>query len=164
MNNLFIAAVASSLLTGALSGWYFTAEYKDSKWLAAVEQQKAEAATQLQMATERALAIERRNADLTEKLEQQHVEASQNLDVVLSTNRRLSRELGGLRDPGRRSSCGTAVPTAPTTSGQSENSSAAAELSDEATQFLLEFAREADSAAQYAMSCHGWIVEFNKLK
>lgn len=38
---------------------------------------------------------------------------------------------------------------------------AGTELSAEASEFLLEFAREADRAAEYANTCHRWIEEVN---
>ena len=99
---------------------------------------------------------------LADQLEVKHVESERELDKALSTNRRLARELGGLRDPGRRPSCGGTVPTDPTTSSQPETGSTGAELSAEASEFLLEFARDADRAAQYAKTCYDWTQQLNR--
>jgi len=152
-------ALAIGLGTGALGSWYLTAEYKDNKWEAVIGKQKAEAADKLQAATQRAIEAERRHNELADQLEVKHAENQQALDRVLADNRRLARELGGLRDPGRRPSCGGSVPTA--AASESEGGATGAELSAEASEFLLEFAREADRAAQYAKTCYDWIQQLD---
>ena len=157
-----LVALAIGLGVGAAGSWYLTSEYKDSKWSAAVEKQKVEAGRQLQSATERAILAERRQNELANQLEVKHVESERKLDQALSDNRRLARELGGLRDPGRRPSCGGSVPADATTTGKPEGGSAGAELSAEASEFLLEFARDADRAAQYAKTCYDWDIELNR--
>lgn len=157
-----LLAAVLGLSTGAVGSWYLTAEYKDASWTASIEKQKVKAAEQLQAATDRAISAERRQNELATQLEVKHVESERELDKALSTNRRLTRELGGLRDPGRRPSCGGSVPTDSTTSAQSETGSAGAELSAEASEFLLEFARDADRAAQYAKTCYDWTQQLNR--
>lgn len=157
-----LLAAAIGLGVGALGSWYLTAEYKDASWTASIEKQKVEAAEQLQAATDRAISAERRQNELATQLEAKHVESEKELGKALSTNRRLARELGGLRDPGRRPSCGGAVPTDSTTSAQPEIGSTGAELSAEASEFLLEFARDADRAAQYAKTCYDWTQQLNR--
>jgi hypothetical protein len=161
LKNLLIA-LAVGLLVGVLGGWYLTAKYKDATWTASIDKQKSEAATKLQAATERALAAERQNTELSTRLEKQNVESTQKLDATLADNRRLARELGGLRDPGRRPSCGSTLPSASTTSNQPDSGSTGTELSAEASEFLLEFARSADRAAQYAKTCYDWTQELNR--
>lgn len=161
LKNLLIA-LALGLVVGALGGWYLTAKYKDATWTASIDKQKSEAATKLQAATERVITIERQNTELSNKLEKQNVESNQKLDATLADNRRLARELGGLRDPGRRPSCGGTVPTDSTTASQPEGGTTGAELSAEASEFLLEFARDADRAAQYAQTCSFWIQQVGR--
>lgn len=155
-------ALVIGLGAGALGSWYLTAEYKDNKWEAAIGKQKAEAADQLQAATDRAIKAERQQNELANQLEVKHAESQQELDRVLADNRRLARELGGLRDPGRRPSCRGLVPTNSTTTSQSEGSATGTELSAEASEFLLEFAREADRAAQYAKTCYDWTQRLSR--
>jgi len=157
---LLIAVIG--LGVGAFGSWYLTAKYKDASWTASIEKQKVEAAEQLQAATDRAISAERRQNELAAQLEMKHVESEQKLDKALFTNRRLTRELGGLRDPGRRPSCGSTVSTDPTTSAQPETGSTGTELSVEASEFLLEFARDADRAAQYAKTCYDWTRQLNR--
>jgi hypothetical protein len=157
-----LVALAIGLGVGAVGSWYLTAEYKDAAWTASIEKQKVKAAEQLQAATDRAISAERRQNELSTQLEVKHVESERELDKALSTNRRLVRELGGLRDPGRRPSCGGTVPTDSTTSAELEAGTTGAELSAEASEFLLEFARDADRAAQYAKTCYDWTKQLNR--
>jgi hypothetical protein len=159
-STILVAVVG--LCAGTLGSWYLTAKYKDASWTVSIEKQKVEAAGQLQAATERAISAERRQNELANQLEVKHVESEKELDKALSTNRRLARELGGLRDPGRRPSCGGTVPTDPTTSVQPETGPTGTELSAEASEFLLEFARDADRAAQYASTCSAWIKQLGR--
>lgn len=158
-----LIALAIGLCVGALGSWYLTAAYKDSKWGKAVADQKVEAAAELQTETERALAAERKNTELNNNLEKHHAEANRTIETALADNRRLARELGGLRDPGRRPSCsspqGGIIPPADTAAG-----TAGTELSAEASEFLLELTAEADRAAEYARTCHDWAQGAVKLK
>ena len=157
-----LLAAAIGLGVGSLGSWYLTAEYKDASWTASIEKQKVKAAEQLQAATDRAISAERRQNELATQLEVKHVESEKELDKALSTNRRLARELGGLRDPGRRPSCGGSMPTDSTTTSQPEGGATGTELSAEASEFLLEFARDADRAAQYAKTCYDWAQQLNR--
>lgn len=156
---MLIIACVASLALGATSSWWLTAEYKDNKWIAKVEAQKVEAARQLQEATEKVIELERQRNQIATKLEIQNAAKQTELDKALSDNRRLATQLGGLRDPGRRQSCPTALPNATNSTQQPADSSSDARLSAEATEFLLEFAREADRAAQYAGTCYQWLQQ-----
>ena len=156
--NIIMAALIG-LAIGLLTGWYFTGKYKDGVWQSAIDKQKAEVAGELQAATERAIAAERKNNEISDQLEVQHAQNQAKLDDVLADNRRLAREFGGLRDPGRRPGCSGSVPTSPEAPGSSSDGPTGSELSAKATEFLLEFARSADQAAQYANTCHEWIKQ-----
>jgi len=151
-----LLALAVGLAAGGLGSWYLTAEYKDSKWEAAAGRQKVEAADLLRAATDRAMKAERQHNELATELEVQHDKNQLALDRALNDNRRLARELGGLRDPGRRPSCGGSVPATAGDAPEPATASTGAELSAEASEFLLEFARDADRAAEYAGTCHEW--------
>jgi len=54
------------------------------------------------------------------------------------------------------------VPSGSTTAGQPEGGTTGTELSAEASEFLLEFAREADRAAQYAKTCYDWTRQLSR--
>ena len=139
--------------------WYVTAEYKDALHTAAVSRQQAEAALVLQQETEKVIAAERRTAKLKDELEIQHAKSIEQVNAILADNRRLAARLGGLRDPGRRESCNSPVPSAGKTAGVNPEPSAEGRLSSEATEFLLEFAADADRAAVYAQTCHEWAMK-----
>jgi hypothetical protein len=161
--NTILAALAIAA-SGAFGGWWVTSDYYQAKQSVLVARMQATAATELQQATERAVTAERKNNELAIGLEVKHVQTRQKLDQALADNRRLVRELGGLRDPGARpDSCGT-VPTTATGTSLAASPAATGRLSDQAAEFLLEFARDADRAAEYAATCHAWVKAIGKKK
>lgn len=151
-----VAAIA-----GAIAGWWITDDILTSKHEAQIQRMRLDAANALQAATDRAIQAERDAISLALKLEVQSAENKQKLDSVLTDNRRLARELGGLRDPFAKPAGGCTMPASPAGSGLAVPAPAPGRLSDEASEFLLEFAREADRAAEYANTCHRWIEEVN---
>jgi hypothetical protein len=154
-------ALVAGVVIGAAPAWWLTAEYKDNSWGKAVEKQKREALDTLAVETNKVLAAERVASTLKDELEKQNVRAKQDIEASLADNRRLTRELGGLRDPGRRPGSGCTVPANPDSPGVDPDPSTEGRLSAEATEFLLEFAADADRAAQYAMTCHQWVTRPN---
>lgn len=149
-------AVAVSLSAGALSSFWLTARYKDARWQAVLAERESTAAARFAEATAQTIAAERASRELADKLEEEHAKYQDQHDRLLAENRRLARELGGMRDPGARA-CSGAVSQA-TASGQPQDAAACGRLSDEATEFLLAFARDADRAAAYAKTCHEWVM------
>lgn len=149
----------AAFTAGAGSGWLATATYKDARHGAAVATQRAEAARVMQEATEAMAKAQRLNFELANTLETTHAQSREKLDQALADNRRLARDLGGLRDPGHRPGGGCTVPATPDTTGQPDTATASGRLSNEASEFLLEFARQADRAAEYAQLCHAWITQ-----
>jgi hypothetical protein len=138
----FVAAVIS-LLVGCLSGWWITSDYKDSHYAAIIDTQRVQALKDLVEAEKKA-----------NQLDVIHAEQQVKLDKVLADNHALAHQLGGLRDPGfKPTNC------VPNTTSSTATASTEGRLSDEATQFLLEFARQADAAAEYANVCHAWVEE-----
>ena len=139
--------------------WYVTAEYKDALHTAAVARQKSEAAQVLQQETEKVIAAERKTAKLKDELELQHAKSLEQVNTIMAENKRLAARLGGLRDPGRRESCNGTLPATGKTPGLDSDPTAEGRLSSEASEFLLEFAAEADRAAIYAQTCHEWAMK-----
>lgn len=163
LQNQILAAICTFFF-GAFASWWVTSDYYQARYDAAVARQKAESVAVLQEATERAIAAERLNNKLAQTLEVSHAQNRQKLDAALSDNRRLARELGGLRDPGYREGGNCTVPTTPAGTGIAIRQPATGRLSAEASEFLLEFARDADRVAEYAALCHGWIKELDTPK
>ena len=146
----------ASLATGALAGWWITNDSLTAKHQAHVSALRLQAADDLRQATDRAFELERQHNALATKLEVANAQTRKKLDSVLAENRRLARDLGGLRDPySLASSC--ALPTQPNPASGLVASPAPGRLSAEASEFLLDFAREADRAAEYAATCYDWV-------
>lgn len=157
IKNMLIAGAAGLVIGGLLSG-VAAHRYTEARWVAAVEAQKVEAARVLQAETEKVLLAERLNSELNNKIEVTHAQAQDEIDKTLANNRRLARQLGGLRDPGRRQGCGGAQagnhPAANAAAAAAES-----RLSDSAQEFLFGLAADADRAANYALTCHAWAHE-----
>ncbi len=163
IRNLLITA-AGAFIIGVVSSWYVTAEYKNSKFDAMIAKQKIEAAHELQDAYDRAILAERKNINIAMDLEVQNAQNRNKLDKALADNRRLSSQLGGLRDPGYRAGGNCTVPTGANSTGIAIAAPAPGRLSAEASDFLLDFARDADRAAEYASTCRQWIEAIDAKK
>ena len=134
-----------------------TATFLGAKHDAEIQSIRAAAAEQYAAATQRAVEVERTHAELATKLEVQHETNRQQLAAIRADNRRLARELGGLRDPFAAPAC--PVSTAADGTVDSAATATVGRLSDEASQFLLEFAYDADRAAEYANTCYKWVKQ-----
>lgn len=127
-----------------------------------MQQERTAAAKDLSAQVAKVLKLERDAAALRKELEVAHENANKQIERTLADNRRLTRELGGMRDPGRRAA---ACPL-PGAAGEPEDAAAGARLSgtsegllsDEASEFILELAADADRAAEYAKTCHEWAM------
>ena len=153
-----ILALVAALALGAGSAWKLTADAKDDHYAAIMESQRANAEVALRTAQGKALDIERKHNELARDLELAHEDSRTEKDRILADNRRLARELGGLRDPGKRPACNAAVPANAAAPGTAADNASSGRLSDEAADFLLELARECDQAADYAGTAHDWAV------
>jgi hypothetical protein len=147
--NLIYGTIAVALLSFA-AGW----QANGLRLNAEIDQLHATWNQAYANQTQAIIEKERDLTTLNNKLETEHATATQAIGALYDDNRRLASRIG-MRDPTptRRS-------TLPATNATSQCTSATTEsrLSDEATQFLLELARDADNAAQYANLCHQWAV------
>jgi len=146
------AFVAGGLLAGIA-----TYELVSAQWEAATAELKIEAAAQLLDAEKNARRKERLATQAKDRLETEYAKTTSSLAATQAENLRLARQLGGLRDPGRRGgSCG-GLPSATSTAPGAADTAALNRLSAEATDFLLKFAADADVAASYASTCYNWL-------
>jgi len=154
-------ALGSALAAGALAAWG-TATFLNASHEAEIQSIRAAAAEQYASATQRAVEVERAHAELATKLEVQHEANRTRLAALRADNSRLARELGGLRDPFAAPAC----PVSTAAGGTVDPAAAAAtgRLSDEAAEFLLGFAYDADRAAEYASTCYRWVKELKELQ
>ncbi len=145
-----------SWLVGTGTTWYVTASYKDAHWQAIVLSQQNEA-NQRALAAARMAETEARGRQLyARELELKHADALDETKRVRAANVALAERLGGLRDPGRKAPCRCPVSPATAPANLPEPSGTSSQLSDEAAEFLLEFAAAADDAATYAATCREW--------
>lgn len=161
MFTLPVKLLASALIAG-ISMTLLTANYLGAKHDAEIQSIRAAAAEQYAAATQRAVEVERAHAELATKLEVQHEANRTRLAALRADNSRLARELGGLRDPFAAPAC--PVSTAAGGTVDPAAAAAAGRLSDEAAEFLLGFAYDADRAAEYASTCHQWVKELKELQ
>lgn len=148
-----IAWVSLGLVVVAFgSGWWFRGAIAERDALA-IERSLNEA---VKIATAKTMALEKAHNDVLRMAEVNHAQQSQKIEATLAENRRLVRELGGLRDPGK--SRGGPVSRATTTSPKSVDPPTATRLSDESAEFLLEQSAVADRVAVYAGTCYDWIT------
>jgi len=151
-----------ALLIGAAASWWVTSDALSAKHKAEIQSIRAAAAEQYASATQRAVEVERDHAQLATQLEVQHEKATRQLAAIRADNRRLARELGGLRDPFAAPACPVSTDTGGTV--DSAATATVGRLSDEASQFLLEFAYDADRAAEYANTCYKWVKQLKGMQ
>ena len=153
--NSTLVAIVLAFGLGSASGWYLTAEYKNNKHEAMVGKMQNEANLALRQAVDKLIEIERNNAKLANEIEISHVENRKKLDDLFSDNLRLASEYAGMYDRYASNSC--PVSGKPDTSGNPNNATSGARLSDQAAGFLLNESRRADEAAAYAAACYEWV-------
>lgn len=153
MQAVIAAFLAGCLLSGlVVSG--VVADYKDAKFSAYVEADKAVREKDLREATEKTLAVERAFSELKDSVEKDHAEAQSRIVRAVADARR-DVAARGLRDPGARRTCPSPVPSS-TNPAAVDHDAAEGRLSTEATDFLLTLASEADSAVIQLEACQAW--------
>jgi hypothetical protein len=153
--NSTLVAIVLAFGLGSASGWYLTAEYKNNKHEAMVGKMQNEANIALRQAVDKLIETERNNAKLANEIEVSHVENRKKLDDLFADNLRLASEYAGMYDRYATNSC--SVSGKPDTSGNPNNATSGARLSDQASGFLLNESRRADEAAAYAAACYEWV-------
>lgn len=157
------ALLGVGLIIGASFSWYLTAEYKDASWEASVNAVNIEAERALRKSVEAAHAVEMNQQQVINELEVAHAKDVEDLARIGDYNRALFARLGGMHDPGRRTSCPSPLPEEAGAAGVLRGDPAAANLSAEAEEFLHTFAADADRAALYAKKCRGIAEELGEM-
>jgi len=153
MRNVLAIASFCAALTASVATWWVTYDLLTAKHRAEMLELREGATIAFNKASAASLEIERENYANAQKLELSNAKNRKAIDAALSENRRLSRELGGMRDP-YAIGCSGSVPSTSSSTGVVTPNSTNGRLSEEAEEFLFEFAKDADEAASYAMTCH----------
>lgn len=162
------AKLIAALLVGAtaaLTTFFLVRTYEENKWGRVVselraeqEQERRTAAEALARETGRVLELQQRLNEAAQVADMGYKEKEDEIDRLEADNRRLARELGGLRDPGHRPAARCAAsPAEAGGAGGTPDPASDGRLSDEATEFLLAEARRADEVANWAGTCWRWL-------
>jgi hypothetical protein len=154
---IIVSALVAFIFT-AVGGFAYGGRVERLKWEAAIERQKTEAATLLAYANANALQKHLAYESIKDELEKTHAEKRDALNAVYADNRRLVDELGGLRDARGRQSCPAAVAASAKPARDAAAGAAGCQLSVETSRALLDLARDADAAADYAQTCRAWVM------
>lgn len=151
----YLIAGALGLALAAFLGGVWTGQhYTALSYEAVLATLQGEAAQAMSDAMAETYSVQKRLDDTKYQLEIQDAQHQTEIQRVLDDNRRLAATVG-MRDPGARAGCQGAVPeSAGTAAGDHE--SASAELSREATAFLLGFAADADRVRAQLGACQQW--------
>lgn len=156
LQTYLIVAIVSMIISGA-AVWRVTSSYKDTKWKNVIMEKDLVANKVLTDAVEQVRQIEKQHALITTQMEVENGQLKEQIDSIYTENRRLTRDLNGLRDPGTRVTNHCTVSSGTTTTSGSNDQTTGAQLSDEASEFLLTFANDSDKVALYAQTCYKWI-------
>lgn len=155
LQTYLIIALVSMVVSGSVV-WRMTTNYQETKWENVILEKESVSNKVLRDTLEQVRQIEKQHALITTQLEIKNGQLKEQIDSIYTENRRLTRDLNGMRDPGVRATrC--AVPTASPTASGSDDQTTGARLSDEASEFLLTFANDSDKVALYAQTCYKWI-------
>jgi len=146
------------ILIGGISTYKLTDSYLTIKYLNKENKTNLEMFEVLKKSNDKLAEIEKINNNLTKEMENKNVENKKKINDLYIINRNLSKQYGGLRDPGRTiSGVGDQLSAASNTAEYTKNTAYERRLSNEASEFLLEYGKNADEVAEYANICHEWV-------
>lgn len=103
----------------------------------------------------RAASINKLNTDLQQKIEDQNHEDQAKINAI---HTQLVTTVKRLRDPYAVNACGSKLSVNAATTGAVVGNASSSELSTELTGFLEQQAFAADTVAEYARTCHDWVM------
>lgn len=159
---LVAIAFAAGALIATGGTWRIVAKSKDKEHAAAIVKINADYAVAVKEADDRALNEERAKVKLATKIEVEDAENKQTVARLAAENRRLMRDRGGLHDPYAAKAACAGADDDLASAKQLIDSTAQGRLSDEAAGFLLDFAADADEVAEWAASCHRWVMALDR--
>jgi type II secretory pathway pseudopilin PulG len=154
---LLIATLSSAAISGG-AATYYTARYKDGEYAQKLLEQERLANEALQKEKDRASQAERDFIAARDKLEIANAKNEKRIkDLTAKYNAAIDAG-SRLRDPGARTSCSNASSEDSRSSADVANGTGA-ELSEEASRFLLSEAARADSIVGQLNLCKAWAAE-----
>lgn len=148
----------------AVSAFFYGGHVERLEWEAVVAKQQAEAASLLAEKTAEVLKKERLLQDLSDEIEKDHQAHADEIAAKSTDLSRLAGELDRLRDDARRGAgrCGPGEQSS-APAGKPTARAAAPELPGSYSE-LARIAADADRAAEYARTCHAWVVSLGAKK
>lgn len=148
-----LAIIASTVISA-----HFTAKYKDGEYARKILEIERVANETLQKEKERASKTEHDLLATRDRLEVANAKNEKRIQDLLGRYNAVIDAGGRLRDPGARSNCPAAHSSDSTTSTDVADGTGA-ELSEEASRFLLSEAARADSIVGQLNLCKAWAEE-----
>lgn len=158
---IILFALGTGLLVGSLTAWWFTDNYKDTKFEAERQTHAAQVATIRAESAEKLLSAEREKSRIQGELQngkneliEEHSARVASLSATIADVSKLK-----LRDPGStgRSGSGTRAGNSGGTGSGQEGASTDGLLSGQTTRFLWSFATEADGTLETLRTCQQWV-------
>lgn len=163
INPWAIVSVLATLILAAVGGFFYGQHVENLAWTAKVEQQHADAANQIALATAQTAAIQHKLDAINTDTETQHAQNVAAIDAANAENERLSSELNRLLLSGSGAGGAGAVPgSAHPTTGSGQLSAAyqratglVADLLTAGNHLDGEFRQQAAAAAE----CRDWAMK-----
>lgn len=162
-NSITIFLFLGSISISSFLSYYFTAEYKDNKYQRIILEREKIANDELKKERERSLEVERNLVSIKDELEKENARKKKIInDLYRKYNDAISSGYR-LRDPGATSSnCSNGNSSDSKSPSRADFGGRGAELSEEASRFLLSEAARADEVVQELNLCKAWVREVKK--
>jgi hypothetical protein len=155
-----IAALAVTVVAGTAA--FFTSQYKEGQHAKVLLEIERRYSAELEKEAKRIIEFQVTIANLQTRLEASYVEADKRVDEVLNHYRNYVNAGFRLRDPaGQTAECSANGDSGTADSGDSTPSGR--ELSREASEFLLEFASDADRVVNQLKICQEYSIELRDI-
>jgi hypothetical protein len=153
-----ILAIVFAAAISSLASMHYTAKYKDGVYEQKIHEIEKAANEAIQKEKDRSLKTEHELIAARDNLEVKNAENEKRVKDLLAKYNSAVDSGVRLRDPGTRPSCQNAMPADSAAPANASNGSGA-ELSEEASRFLLAEAARADAVVNELNLCKAWVKE-----
>ncbi len=155
---IIVGALILALSCGGT--WYFTKTHYIDKYEAQIAKTQSEHDKKVTDLTNDKLDLERQLGETRNEIEVEHNKAIEDLNARIES---LRRDNVRLRDPGASKTSCSAPRDPGATGGSSDGDEATGLLSRQATEFLWDFAGEADRTLEELRTCKRWVDEVRRI-